>query len=149
MNDDFDILVVKRVNSPRDPWSGQMALPGGKRESKDVDLRHTMIRETLEETGINLEDRCRFLGTSRTQHSNHKPEMNILPFVILLEHDPAIRLNENELEKFAWIPLNELAKHRGTARFIFGESPAYVIDNYVIWGLTYRIIEELSRIIGQ
>jgi 8-oxo-dGTP pyrophosphatase MutT (NUDIX family) len=126
-----------------------MALPGGKRESKDVDLRHTMIRETLEETGINLEDRCRFLGTIKTQHSNHKPEMNILPFVILLEHDPTIRLNENELEKFAWIPLNELAKHRGTAKFTFGESPAYVIDDYVIWGLTYRIIEELSRIIGQ
>ncbi len=149
MNDDFDLLVVKRVNSPRDPWSGQMALPGGKREPKDADLRHTVIRETLEETGINLEDRCRFLGTIRTQCSNHKPEMNILPFVILLEHDPTIRLNEKELEKFAWIPLKELAKHRGTARFSLGESPAYVIDDYVIWGLTYRIIEELLRIIGQ
>jgi 8-oxo-dGTP diphosphatase len=149
MNDDFDILVVKRVNSPRDPWSGQMALPGGKRESKDVDLRHTVIRETLEETGINLEDRCRFLGTLKTQCSNHKPEMNIIPFVILLEHDPTIRLNEKELEKFTWIPLKELAKHRETARFSFGESPAYVIDDYVIWGLTYRIIEELLRIIGQ
>lgn len=149
MNDDFDILVVKRVNSPRDPWSGQMALPGGKREPKDASLRYTVIRETLEETGINLEDRCRFLGTIRTQCSNHKSEMTILPFVILLEHDPPIRLNENELEKFAWIPLKELAKHRGTARFSFGESPAYVIDDYVIWGLTYRIIEELLHIIGQ
>ena len=149
MNDDFDILVVKRVNSPHDPWSGQMALPGGKRESKDVDLRKTVIRETLEETGINLEIRCRFLGTLKTQHSNHKPEMNILPFVILLKHDPTIRLNEKELEKFAWIPLKELGKHRGTTRFSFGDSPAYVIDDYVIWGLTYRIIEELLRIIGQ
>ena len=149
MNDDFDILVVKRVNSPSDPWSGQMALPGGKLESKDVDLRRTVIRETLEETGINLECRCRFLGTIRTQCSNHKPEMNVLPFVILLEHAPTIRLNEKELEKFAWIPLKELAKHRRTAKFTFGESPAYVIDDYVIWGLTYRIIEELLRIIGQ
>jgi len=149
MNDDFDALAVKRVNSPRDPWSGQMALPGGKREPKDADLRHTVIRETLEETGINLEDHCRFLGTIRTQRSNHKPEMNILPFVILLEHDPTIRLNEKELEKFAWIPLKELAKHKRTARFTFGEFPAYVIDDYVIWGLTYRIIEELLRIIGQ
>ena len=149
MNDDFDILVVKRVNSPRDPWSGQMALPGGKRESKDVNLRNTVIRETLEETGIDLEDRCCFLGTIRTQCSNHKPEMTVLPFVILLQHDATIRLNEKELEKFAWIPLKELAKHRGTARFSFGEFPAYVIDDYVIWGVTYRIIEELLRIIGQ
>ena len=149
MNDDSEVLVVKRVNSPRDPWSGQMALPGGKREPKDADLRNTVIRETLEETSINLEDRCRFLGTLRIQCSNRKPEMNILPFVILLEHDPTITLNEKELEKFAWIPLKELAKHRGTARFSFGESPAYVIDDYVIWGLTYRIIEELLHIIGQ
>ncbi len=108
-----------------------------------------MIRETLEETGINLEDRCRFLGTIKTQHSNHKPGMTVLPFVILLEHDATIRLNENELEKFAWIPLKELAKHRGTARFAFGEALAYVIDDNVIWGLTYRTIEELLRIVSQ
>jgi 8-oxo-dGTP diphosphatase len=29
---DFDVLLVKRVKNPSDPWSGQMALPGGIRE---------------------------------------------------------------------------------------------------------------------
>lgn len=38
---DFDVLFVKRVKNPLDPWSGQMSLPGGKRESKDASLTDT------------------------------------------------------------------------------------------------------------
>jgi 8-oxo-dGTP pyrophosphatase MutT (NUDIX family) len=147
-DDSLSVLFVKRVNSPSDPWSGQTALPGGKREPNDKDLKQTVIRETLEETNINLEDDCRFLGTTRIEHSTPRTEMRILPFVVFLEHEPTIRLNENELERCAWIPLKELTKHRGTAKFSFGESPAYIIDDHVIWGLTYRIVEEFLHAIG-
>lgn len=147
-NESFDVLLVKRAKNPGDPWSGQTALPGGKREPNDKDLKHTVTRETLEETNINLENRCRFLGTMSIQHSNRRPEMRILPFVILLEHKPTIRLNEKELEGYAWISLKELNKHRGTAKFSFGESPAYVMDDRVIWGLTYRIVEDFFHAIG-
>lgn len=147
-NDSFSVLFVKRVNRPCDPWSGQTALPGGKRESNDKNLKHTVIRETLEETNINLEHHCRFLGTVRIQHSNRMPEMRILPFVILLEHEPTVKLNENELEEFAWISLKELAEHRETAKSIHGKSPAYSIDGHVIWGLTYRLVEDFLDIIG-
>jgi 8-oxo-dGTP pyrophosphatase MutT (NUDIX family) len=146
-NDSFSVLFVRRVSSPSDPWSGQMALPGGKREPNDKDLKQTVIRETLEETNINLEDHCRFLGTTRIEHSASRPEMRIVPFVILLEHEPIIRLNEKELEGYAWIPLKELTKCRGKAKFSFGEFPAYIVDDRAIWGLTYRIVEDLLQII--
>ncbi|MBU7027997.1 MAG: hypothetical protein HXS48_13765, partial [Theionarchaea archaeon] len=39
VDDDIRILFVKRVENPRDPWSGQMALPGGKREAEDKSLK--------------------------------------------------------------------------------------------------------------
>jgi len=146
-NNRLSVLFVKRANSPNDPWSGQTALPGGKREPNDKNLKQTVIRETLEETNINLEHRCRFLGTIRIQHSNRMLKMRILPFVILLEYEPTVKLNENELEGFAWISLRELAEHRGTAKSIHGKPPAYNIDGHVIWGLTYRLVEDFLDII--
>jgi 8-oxo-dGTP diphosphatase len=134
---DLKVLFVKRAENPADPWSGQMALPGGKR---DV----TVVRETLEETNINLLDRCRFLGVMETLTSTTRPEMKILPFVVLLEHKPSIKLNE-ELERFVWISPEELVRHRGTVNFGFGDFPAYIAGDIVIWGLTYRILEIFVR----
>jgi 8-oxo-dGTP diphosphatase len=138
VDQNLKVLFVKRVENPDDPWSGQMALPGGKRDVKDQDLKQTVVRETLEETNVNLLDRCRFLGVMETQISC---ETKILPFVVLLEHRPSIKLNE-ELEGFVWISLEELAQHNGTFKFSFGELPAYIVGNSVIWGLTYRILEK-------
>jgi 8-oxo-dGTP diphosphatase len=140
MNQGFEVLFVERVENPTDPWSGQMALPGGKRDSKDKDLKQTVVRETVEETSINLLYGCRFLGVMETLGSTLRPEMKVLPFVILLEHEPSIKLNE-ELKGFVWVPLEELAQHKGTAKFNFGEFPAYIVRDCVIWGLTYRILE--------
>jgi len=140
INQDFEVLFVKRVENPTDPWSGQMALPGGRRDSKDKDLKQTVVRETLEETSINLLYGCRFLGVMETLESTLRSEMKVLPFVILLEHEPSIKLNE-ELKGFVWVSLEELAQHKGTARFNFGEFPAYIFGDTVIWGLTYRILD--------
>ncbi len=140
-NQNFKILFVKRVENSADPWSGQMAFPGGKRDVKDKNLKQTIIRETLEETNINLLDRCRFLGALTTVRSTRRPEMKILPFIILLEHEPSVKLNKEELEGFLWIPLEELIQNKGTARFSFGEFPAYIVGSNTIWGLTYRILE--------
>jgi len=137
---DLKILFVKRAENLADPWSGQMALPGGKRDATDQSLKQTVVRETLEETNINLLDRCRFLGVMETQTSTPRPEMKILPFVVLLEHEPSIKLN-GELERFVWISPEELVRHRGTVKFSFGEFPAYVVGDIIIWGLTYRILE--------
>ena len=141
---DLKVLIVKRVENPTDPWSGQMALPGGKRDAKDQNLKQTIIRETLEETNINLLKDCCFLGSMETLRSTLKPEMKILPFIVLLEREIPIKLNE-ELEGFVWISLEELAQHGGTAKFSFGEFPAYIVGNNVSWGLTYRILEKLLR----
>lgn len=145
-NHDLKVLFVKRVENLADPWSGQMAFPGGKREQKDANLMETVVRETFEETGINLLDRCRFLGVLTGQSSRPRPDVKVLPFVVLLEHEPLIRLSANELEGFVWISLNEVTEHRGSARLSFGEVPAFVVGNMIIWGLTYRTLEDFLEI---
>src|SRR5688572_27389789 len=48
------ILLIRRAERAGDPWSGHMALPGGRREPGDLDLLATAIRETSEEVGIRL-----------------------------------------------------------------------------------------------
>ncbi len=47
-----EILYIKRALREGDRWSGQMAFPGGKRDSDDVDDLDTAERETFEEGKI-------------------------------------------------------------------------------------------------
>jgi 8-oxo-dGTP pyrophosphatase MutT (NUDIX family) len=145
--EDLNILFVKRAESPTDSWSGQMALPGGKRDREDRDLKETVVREVLEEVNIDLLDGCRFLGVLPPQRTKRRPELKILPFVILLEQDPSIRANAEEVEQCIWLSLKELAQKEGTMTFSFGERSAYIVGKYVIWGLTYRILREFIYVL--
>jgi 8-oxo-dGTP pyrophosphatase MutT (NUDIX family) len=143
---DLSILLVKRIENLADPWSGQMAFPGGKRDEKDANLKQTVARETLEETSINLLDRCRFLGVLTALRPKPRPEMKILPFVVLVEYEPRVKLNEKELEEFFWISIREVAHGKGHVKFDFGEAPAYIVNGKVVWGLTYRILESFFAV---
>ena len=138
---DFDVLLVKRVENPSDTWSGQMALPGGKREPKDGSLRDTVVRETLEETGVRLEG-CRFLGVLDAVRSEPKRDFRILPFVVLLAEEPMLKLSKAELETYLWVPYEEVVGSRGVVEFSFGKVPVYVLADAVVWGITYRILSE-------
>ncbi len=142
------ILLVKRVESPTDPWSGQIAFPGGKRDTKDSSLRQTIIRETQEETSINLLTFCRFLGVLKATCSRPRPELKILPFVILVEHEQSITLSEKELSDSFWIPLRDIIEGETSIKLGLGEVPAYAVGSLTIWGLTYGIIEDFIKTVG-
>jgi 8-oxo-dGTP pyrophosphatase MutT (NUDIX family) len=143
---DFSILFVKRVENLADPWSGQIGLPGGKREEGDKNLQRCVIRETLEETGIELLNSY-FLGLLPALRSTPRPELLILPFVVFLKHKPAVKLNEEELESFIWIRFQHILESRSTVNIGPRRVPAYVVEKTVIWGLTYRILESFIQII--
>jgi 8-oxo-dGTP diphosphatase len=140
----FEMLLVQRAKNPSDPWSGQMALPGGKREPKDTSLKDTVMRETKEETGITL-DQCRFIGALNAVRSEPTPDFKILPFVVLLEDEPMLKLNKDELETFIWVPYEEIVQSKGTVEFSFGKVPAYIFADAVVWGVTYKILSEFDK----
>ncbi|MBT8171279.1 NUDIX domain-containing protein [Candidatus Bathyarchaeota archaeon] len=142
----LQVLLVKRAEKLSDPWSGQTALPGGKRNLKDHDLKQTVIRETIEETGIDLLKDCRFLGKMNSFRSTQKPEMQIVPFVFFQDEKQDIELND-ELDEYFWVTLKEIQKNKGTMKFRKEEFPAFIIGNHIIWGLTLRILKYLLSII--
>jgi 8-oxo-dGTP pyrophosphatase MutT (NUDIX family) len=48
------LLFIKRADAVGDPWSGHMAFPGGRYEVGDQSLLETAVRETREETAIDI-----------------------------------------------------------------------------------------------
>jgi 8-oxo-dGTP diphosphatase len=142
----LEILLVERVRSPKDPWSGQMAFPGGKCNPHDKTLRHTLVREVAEEVGIKVEDH-QILGVLQPFISPPRPDMKILPFVVRLDAKPHIILNTRELQSFVWVSVNRLPQCKGKAQTPFGEFPAYTIGEYVVWGLTYRILSHFLTVL--
>ena len=51
---DAEVLFIKRASKKRDPWSGDIALPGGRRDPEDIDDHAAAIRETREEVGLDI-----------------------------------------------------------------------------------------------
>lgn len=146
----LDMLLIERAARSGDPWSGHMALPGGHVEAEDADLWATAERETLEEVGLDLRAKAERIG----QLSDFAPvrgvPIAVRPFVYLLDTLPTLTLSV-EVQRALWVPTAPLlagqqrttyALERGGQRFDF---PAWDIDGRVVWGLTYRVVDEFFR----
>ena len=42
-SEDLELLLIRRAEHPLDPWSGHIALPGGRRDPGDPDRLATML----------------------------------------------------------------------------------------------------------
>lgn len=141
------VLLIRRAENERDPWSGQMALPGGHREPGDRSLLQTSCRETYEETGVALTEQT-LLGELDDFHPRTPvlPPIVVRPFVFGLEERPVVRTNE-EVTLHLWAPLEALrAGATNTRMQIRGQSvevPSYVLGTYVVWGITERILKPI------
>ena len=141
---DYEILFVKRVERLSDPWSGQIAFPGGKRDPEDRTLKDTVIREVFEETNIKLEEN-NFLGVLEIIKSEPERNIRILPFVALLEKRPTIKLNKNELDRFFWISYKKIERNKGNVDVENKKVPAYILGEDIIWGVTYNILNKFRK----
>lgn len=145
-----ELLLIKRAEHERDPWSGQMALPGGRREPLDQDLLQTARRETLEETGIRLGSK-ELLGELDDLHPRTRvlPPVVVRPFVFGLQYRPGIKASE-EVHLHLWVSLRKLKDagrpSRITLRGQSIEVPSYVVGSHVVWGMTERIIRPLIEL---
>ena len=142
-----ETLLIKRAERAGDPWSGQIAFPGGKYQVEDGSLRATAVRETREEVGIDLETSSEFLGYYRSFRT-HTGTMDVIPALFMTKKGARIRTNA-EVESCRWVSLEEISspKSRFTYRVRLGgvekEVPAIRVGGYVVWGLTHRIISSL------
>lgn len=148
----LDVLMIRRAEHPKDPWSGHMAFPGGRVDPSDPDALFAAIRETKEEIGLDL-----FRFGSKLGELSHliamahgKPlPMVVVPFVFMVEGSPELTLLDEEVQEAVWVPLSFLADRRNRRtieRSIAGATlklPAYHYEERVIWGLTLRMLDEL------
>jgi len=148
-----EALFVRRAEVPGDPWSGHVALPGGRRDPDDADLLDTARRETFEETGLRLErvDHVGRLGEIHPR-SKHLPSICVTPFVAWLASDQEVRLNY-ELTGHAWIPVSALSDPRYRSTLVreapsMREFPAIDYEGDVIWGLTFAIVEDFLAVLS-
>ena len=151
----LELLLIKRATSARDPWSGQMARPGGRRDPDDTDLVHTAVRETLEETGVDLGRDGRPLGRldDVAPSSPRLPPITISPFVFAVPADVVARADSREVERVCWVSVADLRapSTRSTVEIAFpgGESrafPSFHLLGEHVWGLTYRILERFLEL---
>jgi 8-oxo-dGTP pyrophosphatase MutT (NUDIX family) len=150
---ELELLLIKRAEFDGDPWSGQVALPGGRREPTDISLEQTAIRETWEETSIDIARDGRILGVL-DELSPRMPTVRRLivrPFVAVVVPDVTI-VESPEVAAAFWVPLQAL---RTETAWISAEVnalgnqltvPAFSHGDYVVWGLTERILRTFLRL---
>ena len=151
----LELILIKRAERGDDPWSGQIALPGGRYEVGDRDLEATAVRETSEETGVDLSgaERLRALDDLYPRTSLLPPVV-VRPFVFALPRRAAL-VPSDEVQRAFWLPLGRLSDPgvrrevtvtvRGGAHTL----PAYLVDDDLIWGMTERILTPFVDLVSQ
>ncbi|MBX3181068.1 MAG: CoA pyrophosphatase [Polyangiaceae bacterium] len=150
-----EVLLIRRAVHERDPWSGHMAFPGGRRDPGDASLLATAVRETEEELDLKLLERGQVLGQldSIPAMAKGRPVgLSITPFVFELYETPRLSPN-HEVAEAIWAPLGPLitGARATTTRYVYPggalELPAFDVDGRVVWGLTYQMLQRLFELL--
>lgn len=155
-NDEPEVCFIQRATFESDPWSGQIAFPGGREEPGDASLVETAIRETFEETEFDLRNSARLIGAldDLRPRAAQLPAIVVRPFVFLVGHLAPPVLSA-EVASCFWVPLSVLldrsvwkdttVRAGGTelSRFAFHH------QGLVVWGMTEVILSGLLALIGE
>ena len=148
--EELELLLIRRAELHGDPWSGHVALPGGRRGPGDADLITTACRETEEEVGIPLARVGSYLGAldEVAPSSPRLPPIVIAPFVFAVPAHTSAHPEPREVQAALWVPISALqgegALTEITVTVATGPMtvPSFVYGDYVIWGLTFRILTQ-------
>lgn len=160
------VLTKRRRDLSR--HAGEIAFPGGRLDASDSSLRAAALREVQEEIGLG-EDEVTPVGALAVVHTI-ATNYAIYPFVGLValatragadaghasEHPEQIiarwRTSAHEVEEVLELSLAEIESGRGRThierRGIRFETETFTVGEDVIWGATFRILDDLLARIG-
>jgi len=145
-------LILRRVDHPKDPWSGHFSFPGGRKDDQDHDLLATCIRETREETGIHLgiDQLQQRLSLEPAGHLLHNP-IWVQPFLFTLRKPPSLALCQREIQSACWLEVSQFQNtdlHEKVEMLPGHIFPAYPLEDYYLWGFTYRLLRHILLMDG-
>lgn len=152
----LELLFIRRAVFAGDPWSGQVAFPGGRHEPADESLVHTAMRETHEELGFDLATDGEMIGTLDELHPRTPvlPPIVVRPFVFVVRSDITLTLSAEVADAF-WVPIPVLGHPESSAesavevRGMTIRVPSFRHGDHVIWGMTERMLRQfLGVVIG-
>jgi 8-oxo-dGTP pyrophosphatase MutT (NUDIX family) len=151
----LELCFIRRAERTGDPWSGHVAFPGGREEAGDASLEHTALRETIEETGVDVRAGGRILGAldDLAPRSPSLPPVIVRPFVAVVPADTVVVPNDGEVAGAFWVPLRTLRlpeTTRASTVSVRGQPvlvTSFRYDDHVIWGMTERILRQLLDLV--
>jgi len=149
-----ELLFIERAVRDGDPWSGQMAFPGGRRDQVDPDLQATAARETFEEVGVKLGAPLGQLDDFAGTRNPQVQPLVVSPYVYAVEERPETQPN-HEVNDTVWIPLPAILDPAFTIEYRFEHAsyrdsfPAVRYDRFTVWGLTYRVLGNFLEVLGE
>ncbi len=140
------VLIIERARRPGDPWSGDLAFPGGRLEPGDDGDQHTAERETLEEIGLDL-GTARLLGRLDDRAARVLP-LTVCAVVYAIDTIPAMELS-NEVAEVFWIDLADIvASERHCEHQQYPAVDLLGPGHPLLWGVTYFFLCALLRDVG-
>ena len=151
-SDSPSVCFVERARRERDPWSGDIAFPGGWAKDGDEGLRRAAMRETREEVGLALTDAHHVGDLEPMPISRFESRFGVIGTSVFYvgRPRPALRPDEGEIAHAFWVPATDLyhPDNRTVVHWSrFGPPlprPAIAVGDRVIWGLTYRLLVRFS-----
>jgi 8-oxo-dGTP pyrophosphatase MutT (NUDIX family) len=150
----IELLLIERAERENDPWSGHIALPGGRRAANDSSLLETALREGTEEIGVPLSRTGRLLGTldEFAPRSPRLPPVLVAPYVLEVPVRTRIVVNPREVAAALWVPLPALRDEAAIGELLVEFDggplafPSIRYGQHVIWGLTHRILTQFLEL---
>jgi 8-oxo-dGTP pyrophosphatase MutT (NUDIX family) len=146
--DEEEALLIRRAEREGDPWSGQVAFPGGMVSQADKSFEDTAKREAAEEVGIDLSSGAAVFRGYMRDFTPRTKEVVVVPSVFKLVESSTLTPNR-EVASCEWASLGELAGEVARSSYLIPKgggqipSPCIVHRGLVIWGMTERILSEI------
>ncbi len=154
---ELEVCFIRRAERIGDPWSGQVAFPGGRAGPEDADAHAVAERETWEEIGLTLAENHRVgpLPIRPIDRADLRESMTLSPFVYYVDQETrntAFARIPEEVAHVFWVPITHLFDEAAVTELehpiaeTLSTFPGILFGDHVIWGLTLRVIDSFAEI---